>query len=382
MTRRSGILFPLSSSLLALAALGAFAPSIAASAPPIKIALEAPLTGSQSSTGRDMLRGVQLAVRQANAHGGVRGRRIKIVKADDKGDRARAKRVARRVIRQNVAAVIGPYNSSVGIVNLPIYLRNRVVPVHLTSTDDTRGLGITIQPKNSQIAPLEETYIRSTGAKKVTMLVDDTPNGAFTVGMADRLQARLAAVGVAVTRISVQELGNNPPPGYYATKVAEALAKLPDLIYASTYYPEGVEIAKALAATTVPRCLMGLANVDPGFVAAAGIGPSQRCRFSGVPAAPQLPSAKTFVRQYRKAFKREPGVWGVFTYDSAKILFRAIERARGTGFKRLQRLLSRTKVYRGQTGITTIDPATGYRTELPFLQILQVDAAKNFVIVP
>ena len=246
MSRRSGTLFVLWSALWALAALGFVAASIAAAAPPIKIALEAPLTGSQSSTGRDMLRGVQLAVRQANAHGGVRGRRIKIVRADDKGDRAQAKRVARRVIRQKVAAVIGPYNSSVGIVNLPIYLKNRVVPVHLTSTDDTRGLGITIQPKNSQIAPLEETFIRSTAAKKVTMLVDDTPNGAFTVGMADRLQARLAADGVGVTRISVQELGNNPPPGYYATKVAEALATLPGLIYSSTYYPEGAEIAKAL----------------------------------------------------------------------------------------------------------------------------------------
>ena len=235
--------------------------------------------------------------------------------------------------------MIGPYNSSVGIVNLPIYLKNRVVPVHLTSTDDTRGLGITIQPKNSQIAPLEETYIRSTAAKKVTMLVDDTPNGAFTVGMADRLQARLAADGVAVTRISVQELGNNPPPGYYATKVAEALATPPGPDLLEHLLPGRCRDREGAAATTVPPCLMGLANVDPGFVAAAGIGPSQRCTFSGVPAAPQLPSAKTFVRQYRKAFKREPGVWGVFTYDSARILFRAIERAGGTGFKRLQRRL-------------------------------------------
>src|SRR5947209_18154956 len=147
----------------ALLALPAFVAS-ASGQPPIKIALEAPLTGSQSSTGLDMLRGVQLAVREANAGNGVLGRRVKIVRADDKGDRANAKRVARRVIKDKVAAVIGPYNSSVGIVNLPIYLRNRVVPVHLTSSDDTRGEGITIQPKNSQIAPIEDAYVRSTGA--------------------------------------------------------------------------------------------------------------------------------------------------------------------------------------------------------------------------
>jgi branched-chain amino acid transport system substrate-binding protein len=101
-----------------------------------------------------------------------------------------------------------------------------------------------------------------------------------------------------------------------------------------------------------------------------------------VPAAPQLPSANSFVRRYRKAFKKEPGVWGVFAYDSAKLLFRAIERTGGTRFKRLQRVLKHTKGYRGQTGTITIDPATGYRVQLPFLNILTVNAAGTFVIAP
>ncbi len=381
MSRRARTTFAAAFALAFALAFGAVSNAWALA--PIKIAVEAPLTGSQSSNGLDMLRGVQLAVREANAGKRVLGRRVEIVRADDKGDRANAKRVARRAIRKNVAAVIGPYNSSVGIVNLPIYLRNRVVPVHLTSSDDTRGQGITIQPKNSQIAPIEDAYVRAAGAKKVTMLVDDTPNGAFTVGMADRLQKRLAAAGIAVSRISIKELADNVEAGYYASKVAEALATAPDLLYVSTYFPEGAEIAKALAAAgSAPRCLMGLANVDPGFVLGAGLVPSRRCVFSGVPAAPQLPSAKRFVRRYRKVFKREPGVWGVFTYDSARILFAAMEKAGGTGFARLQRTLKRTKGYRGQTGTTTIDPATGYRVKLPFLNILSVDATKNFVIAP
>ena len=282
------------------------------------------------------------------------------------------------MIKKNVAAVIGPYNSSVGIVNLPIYLRNRVVPVHLTSSDDTRGEGITIQPKNSQIAPIEEAYVRRRAPRRSRCWSTTRPNGAFTVGMADRLQKRLAADGIAVSRISVKELADKVEAGYYASKVAEALATGPDLLYASTYFPEGAEIAKALAAAgTAPRCLMGLANVDPGFISGAGLVPSQRCVFSGVPAAPQLPSAKKFVRQYRKAFKRKPGVWGVFTYDSARILFAAIEKAGGTGFARLQKRLKHTKGYRGQTGTTTIDPATGYRVKLPFLSILRVDATQE-----
>lgn len=110
--------------------------------------------------------------------------------------------------------------------------------------------------------------------------------------------------------------------------------------------------------------------------------PSQRCFFSGVPAAPQLPSARRFVQQYRKTFKKTPGVWGVFTYDSARLLFRAMGKAGGTRFARLQRILKHTRGFRGQTGSVTIDPATGYRENLPFLKILSVDAKRDFVIAP
>jgi hypothetical protein len=60
----------------------------------------------------------------------------------------------------------------------------------------------------------------------------------------------------------------------------------PDLLYVSTYFPEGVEIVKALtAAGPKPRCLMGLANVDNGFLAKTTLAAAQRCVFSGVPAA-------------------------------------------------------------------------------------------------
>ena len=42
----------------------------------IVIALEAPLTGAQTSNGQDMLRGVQLAVEEVNRAGGVLGRPV------------------------------------------------------------------------------------------------------------------------------------------------------------------------------------------------------------------------------------------------------------------------------------------------------------------
>jgi branched-chain amino acid transport system substrate-binding protein len=354
----------------------------ASSTAPLLIAVEGPQTGDQAANGLDQLRGVRLAVQQLNADGGLwDGRKVAILPADDKGDAANAKAVARQVIAQGARFVIGPYNSSVGISNLALYRRSHVLPLWMTSRDETAGLGATVQPMNSQIAPIEERYVKLVGAKQVAMLVDDTPNGAFTKGMADRLRAALERDGASVTWTSVHETTDSSSTSeYYASQVAHALASKPDLVYVSTYFPEGIEVTKALAASGItPRCLMGLANVDNGFVAKTSLAEAQRCVFSGVPAATEMPSARTYVRQYRATFRKTPGVWGSFTYDSARILFAAIDRAKSYGFGAVERQLRTTKAYRGATGTITIDTKTGYRASVP-VSILRVDSRKKFVI--
>ena len=173
------------------------------------------------------------------------------------------------------------------------------------------------------------------------MLVDDTANGAFTKGMATRLRAALQKAGASVGWISIKETtAKGLPSTYYADEVSKALGTKPDLVYVSTYFPEGVRIAKALAAAGAnPPCLMGLANVDNAFVAQTTLSQAQRCDFSGVPAATEMPSAKTYVGQYRAAFGKKPSVWGSFTYDSARILFRAINRAKSFDFAKVERAL-------------------------------------------
>ena len=349
---------------------------------PLLIAVEGPQSGAQAANGVDQLRGVRLAVKQLNARGGLwDGRKVAVFAANDKADAANAKAVARQVIAKGIRFVIGPYNSSVGIANLPLYRRNHVLPLWMTSRDETAGVGATVQPMNTQIAPIEQRYVKRLGARRVAMLVDDTPNGAFTKGMAERLRAALERDGASVTWTSVLEATDPGATGsYYADRVAVALKSNPDLVYVSTYFPAGTQIAKALTASgSSPRCLMGLANVDNGFVAKTTLAEAQRCVFSGVPAATEMPSARTYVRQYRAKFGKKPGVWGSFTYDSARILFAAIDGAKSYDFAAVENRLRRTEGYRGATGAIAINPRTGYRTNVP-VSILRVDRQKRFVL--
>ena len=339
---------------------------------PLLVALEAPLTGDQRANGRDMWRGAKLAAEAINRKGGVFGKTLRLIPADDKADPERALPLARELNDQGVDAVIGPYNSSVGVLNLPYYVDQQILPVHLTSTDDTSGLGVTVQPKNSQIAPVEEAYILGQKVQRVAMLVDPS---AYTAGMADRLEAALEADGLVVERFEVI-----PGSADYSAVVAEALATDPDLVYASTYYPEGSQLARQLVATgTEAQLFMGLANVDAAFVREAGLAVAQACVFSGVPEAAQIPTARRYTRQYRRRFDREPGVWGTFTYDSLQLAVEAMERAGSTAYEPALDALLSTRGYRGQTGTINIDPITGNRINAPVF-ILEVNGQGEFVV--
>jgi branched-chain amino acid transport system substrate-binding protein len=154
----------------------------------------------------------------------------------------------------------------------------------------------------------------------------------------------------------------------------------PDLLYASTYYPQGARIAREVLELGLSgTCLMGLANQDPGFVEQAGIEAARTCASSGVPVAAEFPDAAGYVNDYRARFDAEPGTWGTFTYDSARLLFDAVRRAGAWDSDSVRSELAATEGYEGITGTISIDPSTGNRVDVPVV-ILEIDADGNYVV--
>ncbi len=73
----------------------------------IKIGLMCPLTGSWASEGQEMKQIVELLAGQVNEDGGLLGKQVEIVVADDGGDPRTASLAAQRLATKNVAGVIG-----------------------------------------------------------------------------------------------------------------------------------------------------------------------------------------------------------------------------------------------------------------------------------
>src|SRR5246500_856252 len=98
----------------------AFAAGVA-SAQDIKIAVVGPITGSNAALGEQMTRGAKMAVADINAKGGVLGKKLDLIIADDACDPKQAVAAANQVVDKKVVFVAGHYCSSSSIPASAVY---------------------------------------------------------------------------------------------------------------------------------------------------------------------------------------------------------------------------------------------------------------------
>jgi branched-chain amino acid transport system substrate-binding protein len=334
------------------------------------------MSGPEASTGLDMLHGAQLAAAQLNAGGGVLGRRVVLVAGDDRADPTTGASVARRLVRGGVRAVIGPFNSSVGLQALPIYRSAGLPILRLTSASATEGFGVTTQPMVTQIAPVEQAELTGVlHARSVAVIYDPST---YTSAIATQLAGSLAGAGVAVpVKTALDPLAGSAQVEQVLQTVASAH---PDVTYLAMYGPQGGAIAARIATTphAYGRCFVDLAAQGPSFVGAAGAA-ATRCLNSGVPSGTQLPGGRPYTRAYRARFHESPGTWGAFAFDSLDMLVTAVERTHRFSGPRLLGALAHTRGFRGVTGTTTIVPSSGNRSNPPVV-ILDVGAGGRYTV--
>jgi branched-chain amino acid transport system substrate-binding protein len=322
-----------------------------------RVGLEAPISGELAVLGKGMLKGAQLAAARLNESGGIEGKEVEVVPIDDAGDPETGVDAAKAAIDEGLDGIVGPYNSGVGVETLPLYIKDGLVPVRLTSDTSTNGMGLTLQPMTYQIAPVASEALSDwLGAKTVAIAYDPTQN--YTVTVSKSLKSSLEAAGVEVTAYEKVKPGEKD----YTDVVDRLAAGKPDVIYAAVYYPEGGLIAKEMHEGGVEsKCVADYASYDIGFVETAGVPAARACPVVGVPAPEDFAGSSEYVSEYRKRFDEAPGTWSPYTYDSLNFLADGVEKAGGTKAAAVTKALDAVKSWKGWTGSVTIDPKNGNR---------------------
>lgn len=110
-------------SIVLAVALSAVGPALAQSKEPVKIGLSAAVSGGSAASGEAIKRGIQIAIDEINAKGGVLGgRKLDLVIRDDEGNPQKGVTIARELVeREKVAAVFGGLHTTVALAQVPVW---------------------------------------------------------------------------------------------------------------------------------------------------------------------------------------------------------------------------------------------------------------------
>jgi len=327
----------------------------AASTQPITFGLVAPMTGDAADYGVQLQTGVQLAVDEINAAGGIGGRKVQIEVCDDKCDPYEASMCAQKMVaNQNLFAVIGHVCSSCTLAGGPIYEKAGLVAMTVSSTNPEvtkkgwKNVFRTIAHDAKQGPLMAEFAIKTLGKTKLAIMYASSDYGK---GLLDATTPEVARLGGQLVAAETYAPGVDKDFKSQLTKIAQAK---PEALLLLTDYAEGGMITKQ-------RVAAGLGNVP--VIASAGNQHEQFIQLGGEGAEgayimvyfdPEKPDQATqdFVKKYQAKYNKMPSEQAAYGYEAPYIFKMAIEK--GATKQTLAQVLH-TIEYKGLTGTTKFD---------------------------
>jgi len=271
-------------------------PLVALAAEPIVIGQVAPFSGPQAVTGQAIHAGAKLYFDSVNAHGGVRGRQIKLVTRDDVQKADDTVRLTKELIAaESPLAMIG----TVGTTNLEALAKDGVLSKQrvsmvgaisgAASVAKADGMHVVKASYHDEVGRLF-SQISLLGVKRVALLYQDDGLGRDVLAGAEAAAPRyditlLARSGYPRNTTSVEK------------SVAEIVKAQPQVVFLGATTAAAIEFVKQYAAAGGTGTLYGMSIIDTEALLKA-LGP-QRSR--GYAFSVVLPLAK----QTQRAVVRE-----------------------------------------------------------------------------
>src|SRR5215211_9089435 len=101
----------------------------------IRLGVGGPITGGSAAFGAQLKQGVEQAVEDINAAGGILGQKIVLSVGDDRADPKEGVSVANKFVADGVKFVIGHFNSGVTIPASDVYQENGMLVITPAATN-------------------------------------------------------------------------------------------------------------------------------------------------------------------------------------------------------------------------------------------------------
>ncbi len=322
----------------------------------IKIGEFTCLTGQTASFGTASHNGAIMVIDEANANGGVLGKKIKLITEDDQSKPGEAATAVRKLIsRDHIVALIGEIASSRSLEGGPIAQQNKIPMVSPGSTNqNVTKIGDYIF-RVCFIDPFQGTVmakfsLNSLKKTKVAVLTDVRQD--YSVGLAQFFKEYFTKHGGTIVAEQSYSSGDQD----FKAQLTSIRAANPEAIFVPGYYNEVGLIALQARELGIKVPLLGGDGWDSPTLTQIG-GPAMEGNFfaNHFSTEDKSPVIQDFVHQYKARFNKEPDGMAALGYDAAKVLLDAVTRAGSTDPAKLRDALAGTKDFQGVTGKITID---------------------------
>jgi branched-chain amino acid transport system substrate-binding protein len=292
--------------------------------------------------GQEAADAVDMYLEKINDTGGAHGRKIELLRFDDRNDKKIARQIAQEIAdRDDVMLVLGHYSSSASIAAGEIYDIYGVPAITASATSDAVTIGkrwyFSAIPNNAMQADFITNYLfLALGGNAASLIFEDS---AFGASLAADLEKAARELGIAITEKWVYG-PDEPDLDMMIDTIVEKLAARddPGTILFATEASSGARIIAALKDADIKCQIVGPDYFSekvfldsfkqlPGEQAHPGYYSDGIYCTTPFMANVAVESAYLFVRQFRQRYGNKPTWSAACYYDAVHLAVEAIKNA-------------------------------------------------------
>ncbi len=335
----------------------------------IKIGMIGPLSGDYATYGLSTQRGIEIAVEEINAAGGIDGKSITLISEDSKGVPADAALAASKLMDQDgVVAIMGPVLS--GETSTVAEFADEAEVIVFSSSATATGIPDIGEyvfrnclTDDVQAAQLVEYAVAELGVKKIAILYAKNDYGEALKNAAESKARELQAL-VAVESYSDGESDFN-------AVLTSIKRQQPDALFIGGYYTEAARIAQQAVAQDMDVQLLGADGFySPVLVELGGDAVEGAIFTAGFYPGDPTEAVQSFITAYQDKYDEDPDMFAAQAYDAMKIVAAAIEEG-GDDPAAIRQAILDTADYPGITGKTSFQPNGDVEKEVLILKVVE-----------
>jgi branched-chain amino acid transport system substrate-binding protein len=322
----------------------------------IKIGEFASLTGKEASFGTMSHNGTLLAIEDANAAGGVLGKKLVLLTEDDQSKQGEAATVVKKLISSDgVIAVLGEVASSRSMEAAPICQQNHVPMISPSSTNvrvtEMGDYIFRVCFTDEFQGKLLATFARKTlKASKIAILTDTKSD--YSVGLSRDTAAPFNAAGGKVIAEQTYNGGDKDFKG----QLTAIRAASPDAVLITGYYTDVALMVKQARQLGIQAPIFGGDGWEsPALIDVGGADVEGTYFSTHFSPEEKTPAIESFVKKFEAKYHKIPDAMAALGYDSAMVLVEAIKRTGTTEGAKLRDAIAATKDHAGITGKITLN---------------------------